>query len=141
LLIVAPVVGVTANVTGVPALVAFGVAVNADSANVLTVTVSAVAAEIVPEVAVTFAVFNVVRVVVALPLASLVAVVGVSVPLSVVKVTGTLGTGEPESSMTVALTVAEPPDDPSVAGEAESVIVLIAAVPTLIFVVVDAPPE
>jgi hypothetical protein len=138
---VAPVVGVTANVTGVPALVAFGVAVNADKAKVLTVTVSAAAAVIVPDVAVTFAVFDVVSVVVASPLASLVAVDGFSVPLSVAKVTGALGTGEPESSMTVAVTVAEPPDDPSVAGEDESVIVLIAAVPTLIFVVVEAPPE
>src|SRR5262245_12129646 len=134
--------GVTVKLTGVPVVVAFGLAVKLVRPKGLTVIVTGVAAAIVPALAPTLAVCVVVSVVEALPAASVVALPAESVPLSVLNVTGTPGSGPPASLTTVAVTMDVPPDDPRVAGDAATVTCLTAAVPILtLSLVVLAPPE
>src|SRR6478672_430858 len=89
----APVVGVTVKITGVPAVVAEGVAWKPLRPRTLTLTV--VVPETVPAVAVTFEVPLVVSVAAALPFASVLTVDGDTAPLSVENVTGTPPTGLP----------------------------------------------
>jgi type II secretory pathway pseudopilin PulG len=135
----APVVGVTVKTTGVPAVVAEGLAWNPLKPRTLTVTV--VVPETVPAVAVTFDVPLVVSVAAALPFESVLTVDGDTAPLSVENVTGTPPTGLPPSSVTVAITWTDPPFAPSDCGTAVTVTVFAAAVPTFSVVDVDAPPE
>jgi hypothetical protein len=137
----APVVGVTLNVTTVPAVVAFGLALNAAKPNALTLTVSS-ALERAPDVALTFAVDVVVNIATAMPLESVVAADGEMLPLSVLKVTGTPPSGPPPSSITEAVSCTDPPDDPRVCGFALRPTVLAAAVPILMSLFcAEAPPE
>src|SRR5215204_7712240 len=97
----APVVGVTENFTGVPAVVDGGSAVKAARPRTFTFTVAA-ALVTVPAVAVIFDVPLVVSVALATPFPSVVAVDGETDPLSVANVTGTPASGLPPSSVTTA---------------------------------------
>ena len=124
----APEVGVTVNVTGVPALVELGLTVKPDRPNGLTLTVMA-ALVIVPALAVTLAVAVVVSVTTALPLPSVVAADGEMEPLSVANVTGTPPSGPPPSSVTVAVICALLLDEPSACGVEMMFTVFAAAVP------------
>ncbi len=120
--------GVTVNCTGVPAVVEDeALVVKPLRARALTVTVAAVLVT-VPAVAVIFAVAVVDKMVVALPLESVLIVDGLTVPWSVANVTGTPPIGPPPASVTLATTVALPPAAPSVCGLAETLTVLAAAV-------------
>jgi hypothetical protein len=101
--------------------------------------------DVTPAVAVTFAVLEVVRLVRATPAVSVVDTDDVTVPASVVNVTGTPPSGLPLESLTVADTVDVPPLDGNDSGDALRTMLLTAAAPTAIFtapvVPADTPPE
>lgn len=139
----APVVGVTVNPTVTPVVVAGVDAMNDARLRALTVTVAEpLTAGKTPSVAVTFAVAVVVSTALALPLASLVTVVGEIDPLSVDKATGTPPIPLPPSSTTVTTTCAVPPDAPNACGVVVTFTSFAAAVPTFNWLFVwDAPPE
>jgi hypothetical protein len=149
---------VSGNVTGIPTAGVAGEAVPTvivEAALTLIVTDAVGAAVAVepdpveavdtPAVAVTLAVRFVVIVVVAVPVTSVVATDALSVPLSVVKVTGTPGNKFPPESKTLAVTVDVPPLAATVPGDALIPMVADAAAPMAILIALvplaETPPE
>src|SRR5688572_25565486 len=116
------------NATGVPAVVVCGAAVTLSPDRPAAPTL--VVELLLPDVAVTVAAAVEVRIVRAMPLASVIAVVGETVPAFVLNVTGAPGTASPPTVSTRACTSVEPPLAGSVWVVADNAMRSAAADPT-----------